>query len=225
MTQSSRRSEEEWKDEILDYLLDNPSGVTITDISNGLNTSRITAGKYVGILEAEKRILNKKIGAYKLYFSAERGLIPKKVMLSYYTGLLEGIKDEIKDSETFKTIGKKIAKYMGFPYGSAYPDSVMPNRKGSIEKFLKYFGKTFSYIDFIYERRPKVKTTQSGNTAKYYLTEIELFDMSEDYDVHFYIASGVIEVIVSNSLKRQVECKIEDVNVKERSVIFSLNIL
>ena len=176
------------------------------------------------VLEAEKRILNKKIGAYKLYFSAERGLIPKIVMLSYYTGLLEGLKDEIQDSETFKNFGRKIAKYMGFPYGSDYPDSVLPNKKGSIEKFLKYFGKTFSYIDFIYERRPNVKTKISGNKAEYLLTDIELFDKSENYDVHYYIASGVIEATVSNSLKREAVCSIDYIDVKKRRVKIILEI-
>ena len=222
---TSRRKEEEWKHDIFNYLLDNPSGLTITDISNGIDTSRITVSKYIGILEAEKKVINKKIGAYKLYFSAERGLVPKKVMLSYYTGLLSGLKKEITDKEKFKEFGRTIGNFMGFPYGSAFPADVMPQKKGNIEKFLKYFGKSFSFIDFIYERRPKVETEINGNKAIFTISDIELFEKSENYDVHYYIASGVIEKTVSESLKREVICNVENIDVKKRIVKMSLEIM
>lgn len=221
---TSRRNEDDWKQDIVNYLLDYPSGLTITDISNGIDTSRITVSKYIGILEAEKKVITKKIGAYTLYYSAERGLVPKKLMLSYYIGLLTGLKKEIHDKEKFKQFGITIADFMGFPYGSAYPDAVMPNKEGTIEKFFKYFGKTFSYIDFIYEKHPIIKTEIEGNKAKFTLSEIELFDRSENYDVHFYISSGVIEAIVSKTLQRNSYCNVEEIDIKNKSVKLLLEI-
>ena len=112
--------------------------MTITDISKGIGTSRITVGKYIGILEATGKVTTKKIGAYTLYYGAERGLIPKRLMLSYYTGLLSGLKKEITDKEKYKDFGRTIADFMEFPYGSAYPAEVMPTKKGDIKRFLKY---------------------------------------------------------------------------------------
>jgi uncharacterized protein YneF (UPF0154 family) len=40
----NKRTSEEYIEEILSYIGQNPSGVTITDIANGIDTSRVTVG-------------------------------------------------------------------------------------------------------------------------------------------------------------------------------------
>lgn len=207
----------DYNQEILDYLLDNPSGLTITDISEGINTSRITVSKYVGILEAQEEVTNRKIGAYKLYYNANKSLIPKRVMLSYYTGLLSGLKKEITDHEKYKDFGRTIADFMEFPYGSGFPENIK-NSKDNYRKYLKYFGKTLPYIDFIYEEKPNIEIIVEENKAIYTLTKISLFDKSENFDVHYFIASGVIERIISKSLQRDVRCNVKEIDPKGRSV-------
>jgi len=57
--------------EILEYIKEKPNGVTITKISKDKGFSRNTISKYVSILELKKKIVSKKIGAYRLYFSTE----------------------------------------------------------------------------------------------------------------------------------------------------------
>jgi hypothetical protein len=209
--------------EILTFLLINPSGVTITDIAKGINTSRITASKYIGILEAKKKVTTKQIGAYTLYYSPQRGLIPKSVMISFYTGLLKGLKEDITDKEKFKRYGKIIAGYMNFPYGSAISDDFLPKKGSTNEKYLKYIGDHISFLDFIYEQKPKIKTEVEGNKAIYTISDIELFDKSKDFDAHYYIASGIIERIASRRFP-EAYCKIEEIDVEKRIVKISLKL-
>lgn len=209
--------------EILNYLLVKPSGVTITDIAKGINTSRITATKYVSVLEAKNKITTKQIGAYTLYYSAQKGLVPKSVMLSYYIGLLKGLKEDIMDKEKYKKYGKTIADFMSFPYGSAVADVVLPKKGSTNEKYLMYIGEHLSVFDFIYEERPIISTEVIGDKALYTISEIELFEKSKDFDVHYYIASGVVEKITSTYFPKAF-CNVEEINVKEHNVKISLKL-
>lgn len=211
--------------EILNFLLINPSGVTITDIAKGINTSRITVGKYVSVLEAKKKVTSKQIGesSYTLYYNVQRGLIPKTVMLSFYTGLLKGLKEEITDKETYKKFGRTIADFMKYPYGSAIADDVLPSKGGTIEKYYMYIADNLSLLDFIYEQKPKITTEVIDDKALYTISDIELFDKSEHFDVHYYIASGVVEKIASKFFPKAL-CNVEEIDVKKRIVKISLKL-
>lgn len=219
----NREKKRNFSREILNYLLINPSGVTITDIAKGIETSRITASKYVSILEAKNKIITKQIGAYTLYYSAQRDLIPKSVMLSFYTGLLNGLKEDIFDKEQFKKYGKIIADFMRFPYGSTVSEMVLPNKGSNNEKYLMYIGDHLSVFDFIYEQKPKITTEVIGAEAIYTVTDIKLFDKSEDFDVHYHIASGIVEKLVSKYFPNA-KCNVEEIDVKNRIVKLSLKI-
>jgi len=209
--------------EIKNFLLINPSGVTITDIAKGINTSRITASKYVSILEAKKKITTKQIGAYTLYFSAKRGLIPRTAILSFYIGLLKGLKKDITDKDKYKNYGRIIAEFMRFPYGSAISDNFSPKEGTTNEKYLKYIGDHISVLDFIHEKKPKIASEIKDNLAMYTISDIELFDKSEDFDIHYYIASGVVEKIVSRFFPRA-NCNVDDIDIKNRIVKLSLKL-
>jgi hypothetical protein len=209
--------------EILNFLLINPSGVTITDIAEGIATSRITASKYVGILEAEKKVTTEKVGAYTLYYNVQKDLIPKTVSLSFYSGLLKGLKEDITEKEKFKKYGKIIAEFMSFPYGSTIADALKPKDNRTKEKYLEYIGEHISILGFMYERKPKITTKLMGEEALYTISEIELFDKSEHFDVHYYIASGVLEKIVSRWFPKA-SCNVKEIDVEKRFVKISLKL-
>ena len=215
----------DFKKRILRILNEKPSGLTIKDIAEDINAARNTVSKYLGILEATNKVFTKKVGVYKLYFSSERGMVSKKLMLSFYMGLLSGLKHEIKDSEKFKNIGLIIAEQLGFPLGFSY-SSEHPNdiKLPNIERFFSYIGNSIFFIDFIFEIRPDIKTEVNGNVATFTMTNIKLFDKSENFDVHFHIVSGVVEGVISKSLKRKVRSNIEYIDVKNKSVQLSLEI-
>ncbi len=209
--------------EILNFLLINPSGVTITDIAKGINTSRITASKYVAILEAKKKVSTKQIGAYTLYYNVQRGLIPKVITLSFYSGLLKGLKEDIIEKEKFKKYGNIIAEFMKFPYGSTISDAVLPKDSSNNDKFLEYIGDHISILNFIHEQKPKITTKLMGEEALYTIRDIELFEKSEHFDVHYYIASGVLEKIVSRQFPKAF-CNVEKIDVEKRLVKISLKL-
>jgi len=209
--------------EILNFLLINPSGVTITDIAKGIKTSRTTSSKYVGILEAKKKVATEQIGAYTLYYNVQRGLIPKVVTLSFYSGLLKGLKEDITEKEKFKKYGKIIAEFMRFPYGSTIPDIVLPKESSTNEKYLEYIGDHISILDFVHEQKPKITTKLMGEEALYTISDIELFDKSEHFDVHYYIASGFLEKIVSRWFPKAF-CNVKEINIEKRFVKISLKL-
>jgi predicted transcriptional regulator len=204
--------------EILDHLLINQSGLTITDIANDLNTSRITASKYIEILKAEKKVVSKKIGAYKLYYSAERSLIPKKVMLAYYTGLLTSLKKEIKDKSKYKEFGKTIVDYIESIYLFSFPDNKEFRKGPDYTNYLKNVKKLIIYTDFIYEENPKIEMEPIENGAIFKISKIKLFEKSKDFAYHYYLASGVIERFISKHLEKDVECSVEEIDLKNNSV-------
>jgi len=207
-----------FSDLILRALLENPSGLTITDIADNIKACRNTVSKYIGILEAKKKVVSKEIGAYKLYFSAERTLIPKKIMLAYYTGLLTSIKSQIKNKEKFKEIGKEIAKHIKFVYSFPPPDTSGKEKVQIYKEYLRFMKKILTHIDIIYEKKPKVKMEIIENGVIFFISNIEIFEKSKELDYHYYIASGVIEILGSKGLKRDIQCDVEEIDVENKSV-------
>ena len=204
--------------ETLDYLLLNQSGLTITDIAEGLETSRITASKYIRILEAEKKVVAKQIGAYKLYYSAERSLIPKKIMLAYYTGLLTSLKREIKNVEKYKEFGRTIADYIRFAYSFSFPENEALKNGPDYTQYFKNVKRLLTSIDFVYEEKPKIKMESLDNGVVFNISQIHLFEKSKDLAYHFYIASGVFEKLVSNDLGRAITCNVEKIDTENNFV-------
>jgi hypothetical protein len=208
---------------ILNFLLMNPSGVTITDIAKGISTSRITASKYVSILEAKNRVTTEQIGAYTLYFNVQKDLIPKSVAFSFYLGLLKGLKEDITEKEKLKKFGKNIAEFMRFPYGSSISDEALTKDSRIDEKYLKFIGDYIFLFNFMHERKPKVTTQLTGDMAIYTISNIDLFEKSEYYDVHYYIASGVLEKIASRRFPKA-SCNVEEIDIEKQIVKLSLKL-
>ena len=157
----------DFKKEILEYIKDNPSGSTVTDVSEGINTTRITASKYISILETKGKIFSQKIGVYKLYFSAKRVFFPKDTIISYYIGLLAGYKKEIGNINKYKEIGINIYNFMEFPFISQIPKDILPWRGGDCYDFLNYFTILYQYIDFLHNKQniPKVEVIDENKRA------------------------------------------------------------
>lgn len=61
---------------ILEVIRKSTEGLTIQQISDSAEMSRITATKYIHELLGEGRIYEKNIGAYRLFFLKERFLSP-----------------------------------------------------------------------------------------------------------------------------------------------------
>lgn len=222
----NKKSSEDYMEEILSFINHNPSGVTITDIAKGVNTSRVTVGKYIAILLERKKVFFKEIGAYKLYYSSESRLIPREMINSYFMGLMLGLDEVVANKDKYKRIGVEIAKTMEFPYGSKFPDEILPkNNKKSVKKFLKYFGNMIPFVQFVYRNKINVDThIQKGDRKALYRVS-NLFELSGYMQVHFYIMTGVIEESIKKKLGIKSKCQIEKIDTENNIIEFTIEFI
>jgi len=222
----NKKSANEYMEEILTFIDHNPSGVTITDIAKGIETSRVTAGKYIAILLERQEVFFKEIGAYKLYYGSKSHLIPREMVYSYFEGLLNGLDSALGDKEKLKEIGKEIARYTDFPYGSRVPVEVLPKNNGkSVEKFLTYFGSMIPFVQFVYRNKINISTTVDEKKRKAVYRVSNIRELGGFMQNHFFIMIGVIERTIEKKLNLEVRCQIEKMDFENDIVEFSLEFL
>jgi len=218
--------EKEYETRIIEHLQQTPSGLTITDIHNGINASRITVSKYISVLEAKGKVFSKKIGAYKLYFTSERKFIPKKPMLAYYAGLLSSIKKEFSDLNKFKEFGYIINNFMIFPFSSAIPEDIKQSKIELLKGIFEYYTNIFPRLDLLMDKNVIIEKhiQEKENSIIIRLKNLKIFDTSKDFDVHFYIISGITEKAFTKSFGRKVTCNVNKIDISKKIVEFSIKI-
>lgn len=218
---------EEYEKLILECVKNYPSGLTITDISEELDISRITVNKYILVLEAKEKVFSKKIGAYTLFFSSERTFIPWRIIASFYHGLLTGFSEEVseKKEEVFKRIGLNMNRFLTFPVGSRFPKEILKPEKGSYRKLLEYYAKSYNTMDYMLDRNTKieVKIEENGTRASYTFKNIDLLEENKDFAMHFYIVCGMIEKTLEILIKKKIKCNVE--RIYDNNVEISIQIL
>jgi hypothetical protein len=214
-----------WAEEIVNYLKEHPSGLTITDIAEGIGTTRVTIHKYIKILLKQEKIFAKEVGVYNLYFSSERLVVPSHIVRSFYKGILIGLKEKLSDKEDFKKLGYVIADNMKIELGDQFPKSLKPQIK-SFKDFIQFFGKIYPFIDIISEKHVNIEEeiSEDRNKAIYHLKNVNLLNLSEDFIYHYYIFSGILEKTISRVFKKNIDCNILSIDIKNKSVIFSIEI-
>ncbi|MHA1803633.1 MAG: HTH domain-containing protein [Promethearchaeota archaeon] len=217
---------EEWKNEILEFLENNPSGFTITDIAEEINSTRTTVSKYLSLLEQEKKVLSKEIGVYKLYFSAERRFMALNLFQAYYKSLLMGIKDKFSDKQDFKEIGYQICDNLFDFFYNQFPKSIRDQIK-SFKDFLKFFGKVYPELDFIYSDNLTIQENVNleNEEAIYQFKNIGILDFPLDLEYHFYIISGMIERSLTKIFKKggkRIYSDIQSIDKKNKIVTLTI---
>ena len=210
----------EYESEILECIRENPSGVTITDISKNKKFSRNTVSKYVTVLEVKKKVYRKKVGAYNIYFSTEKTYFPKEIITTYYKAILSGLKENFPDSEEiFKQIGRKSLEFIDFTFGPTVSKSLRGLRGNPILKlYFKVFSEFYRTYDIL---QPSVEISEprfdkTGTKAYYRFTNSEFVKNSDDFIYHFYIVTGIIEALWERELEKPITCKVENVHVSEK---------
>ena len=231
-TVSKKNHGKDYEAEILEYIKQNPSGVTITDIANGTEHSRNTVAKYISKLENKSMIFRKKIGAYHLYFVGKQGYFPKEITTSYYKAILAGLKKHFPNKEeTFKQIGREALSHIDFTFAPTITRQ-MKVVKGSpiLKLYFELFKSFYSSYDLL---QPAIEISdpdidESGMKAKYRFSKSEFLEDTDDFIYHFHMAVGIMEAILTREIGRPVECFIEDIHItdnKEDSYVeISVNI-
>jgi DNA-binding transcriptional ArsR family regulator len=208
-----------WKDKILNFLQENPSGFTIKDIAEGIESTRITVSKYLNLLEYENKVLSQEIGVYKLYFSAERKFISLGIMRKIYGSILSGIKGKF-NKEEYKEIGHILAEDLYDYLVEQFPKS-LKSQMTSYRKFLSSFAKFYPYVDIFYLKELKVEAdvNEEEEKAVYHFKNVELFEISEDFKQHFYILAGALERTLSKAFpRRPTICNVLSMSLKKKTV-------
>lgn len=197
--------------------MNNPSGLTKTDIAKGTGFSRNTVSKYISILEDNDEIYKKKVGAYNLYFSKKQSFFPKRIALSYYKAVIAGIKKHYPcNEEILKQIGRESVKYIDFDQSEKSKKQLKGIRGNPIIKlYFEVFRKFYPSFDLM---QPNVKISEpeiqnSGKKAVYRFTSSEFIKDSEDFIYHFYIIAGIIEKQFSDLFKRTIKCNVENIRI------------
>ncbi|TFG13379.1 MAG: ArsR family transcriptional regulator [Promethearchaeota archaeon] len=214
-----------WAEEILNFLRENPFGVTITDIAEGMNpqTTRVTVHKYIKLLLEQGKIFAREVGVYNLYYSSERTFLPIKFVGKFYIGMLTGLKDKLSSKKDFKELGYNIADAMRKELVKQFPKSLRDQIK-SFEDFLQYFAKLYPYLDMIPNNRLVVEEeiSEDGNKALFHFKNSNIFNLSENSEYHFYLLTGMMERSLSRIFRTKIKVEIESFNIDEKSVKISV---
>ena len=193
----------EYEFEILECIRDHPGGVTITDIANIKEYSRNTVSKYVSILELKNLVISRKIGAYKLYFSAATGNLPRVTIMSYYKALLVGLKEKYPGQEKlFKEIGLGEVNNIKFAFGPDVFQELQklkgkPFSKEHLDAFMNFYP---SYDIFQPNIEISMQELDSKNMkAIFRFNNSSFLEDNDDYVYHLYLICGITEGILKNT--------------------------
>ena len=214
-----------WAETILDYLKEHPSGVTVKDIAEGMKpkTTRVTVHKYLKILLKQGKVFAREVGVYNLYYSSERRFLPINFVSAFYTGILKGLKSKISSKEEFKELGYVIADVMIIELIEQFPKSLRDQIK-TFKDFLEYFAKLYPYLDIIPNSKLIIEEdiSEDGNKALFHFKNLNLFSLSEDFEYHYYLLTGIMEKSLSRIFRTEIQAKVVSIDIKDKSVKISM---
>lgn len=209
----------DYETEILDYIRENPSGVTITDISNAMSYSRNTVSKYTAILQLKGKIYSEPVGRYNLLFSAKKTFIPKNLIISMYKALFLAIKSKLpKKERLYIEIGKELQKNFDYRYSKGFFDNEIKKKEGlknlkDYKPHFEYFIEVFNSSNILQDpaQVTLLRYENDEKTAVYRIQNSEFLGTNDDYVFYFYMIAGIIEAYLGEEMDRKVTCEILDI--------------
>lgn len=216
-----RNNSIEYEFEILEYIKNNPSGVSITDIANEKRYSRNTVAKYVSILELKKLIFKKKVGSSLLLYSIRNSHLPYSLILSYYKMILKGLKQFYPlDKEKMKEIGKQGAKDIKFVFTPKILKQLRGYNKTPItELHIEIFKNFYSSFDVL-QPEVKISVIEQDNTKERVVLRFSnsiFLDESDDLIYHVYFVCGIAEYRISKVLNKLVRVDLEKIHIDKKA--------
>ena len=204
----------------MDHIRENPSGITITDISKEMGYSRNTVSKYVAILQLKDKIYSKSIGRYNLYFSVKTSFIPKNTIISVFKAFIKTLKEAIPNQESiYKELGKKFLQHFEYKFGKSLMKEFAALKKVSDPKpHLEFFNKLYPSFNFLQDTMEitEMRFEKNNRKAIYRFKNSEFLETHDDYIFYFYLVAGIAEAYLSEELSRNVVCEIIEINVKDK---------
>jgi len=204
----------------LDHIRENPSGITITDISKEMGYSRNTVSKYIAILQLKDKIYSKSIGRYNLYFSVKTSFIPKNTIISVFKAFIKTLKETLPNQGSiYKELGKKFLQHFEYKFGKSLMKEFAALKKVSDPKpHLEFFKKLYPSFNFLQDTMEitEMRFEKNNKKAIYRFKNSEFLETHDDYIYYFYIVAGIAEAYLSEELSRNVECEIIEIHVRDK---------
>jgi len=102
-----------FEDKIIEVLHEGIFGMSITEIAEKVGINRMTAAKYLSIMEVQNLITCKKVGTSKLWLPIERNIHQRmEFIINYFKMYNAAVNEILKDDafEQIRSIGKKIGE-------------------------------------------------------------------------------------------------------------------
>ena len=203
----------DYEKRILDCLSENVFGLTITAIAEKTNISRNTVYRYVGILETQGTIYNKRVGTYNLYFSKKKSMLFRETVTSFFKALLLCLKEEFPEKEEFfKECGKKIGESYTPPFADKgreqfgkLEDLSDVEVLESVEMWVPFFNILFDTIEL-----SNIEINEEKKEGIYTFNNSEMLESSDDHIYYFYIQAGMVEKRLSMITHKNVRCDVLD---------------
>ncbi|MFX0058983.1 MAG: winged helix-turn-helix transcriptional regulator [Candidatus Hodarchaeota archaeon] len=205
----------DYRSKILVELDDNPSGLTITELSEKTGAHRNTVSTHIRSLETEGLVIKKEIGSAHLYFSKRREYLNKELVNSFLQALLYALKDKYPNDELkFKEIGWKILEKFQFPIGEPYLEAFKEAREITDPKnHLKLFREFYNSYDFFQDDLDISIRELTEKKIVYRIKNSDYLQNSDEFIYFYYIVCGITEGIYLQNLNRKVVCNIEDIHL------------
>jgi len=205
----------DYEKRILDCLSENVFGLTITAIAEKSNISRNTVYRYVGILETQGAIYNKRVGTYNLYFSKKKSMLYRETITSFFKPLLSCLKEEFPEKEEFfKETGKKIGESYTPPFADKGREQFGKLKDlsdvevlESVEMWVPFFNLLFDTIEL-----SNIEINKEENEVIYTFNNSEMLE-SSDSIYYFYILAGMVEKKLSLIIHKKVRCDVLDFKI------------
>jgi hypothetical protein len=203
--------------------MENPSGVTITDMAKELKFSKNTISKYIEILKLKSQVYNSPIGRYNLYFSTKKTFIPSKVIISMYKALFLALKTKLPQKERlYIEIGKELQKNFNYRYSKGFFENEVKKKVGlenlkDYKPHFEYFIEVFNSSNILQDTAQvtHLMYENEDKTGIFRITNSDFLENNDDYIFYFYMIAGIIEAYLSEEMNRNVTCKILNINISE----------
>lgn len=213
-----------YEKEILTFIREHHSGVTLADISKKMKFSKNTISKYVMALELKDKVYSQPVGRYKLYFSTSKSFLPKATIISIIKALFLAIKTKFPNQpQLYKEIGVELQKNFDYRYSKGFFNNGV-NKKEAVNEITDFKPHFEYFIDVfnsqnIFQDTINVELIRYENNEKkaiYKFSNSEFLETNDNFIFYFYMIAGIIEVYLGEELERKVNCEIINTNISEK---------
>jgi biotin operon repressor len=212
------------KSMILDVLEPSRYGMSINNIAENLNWHRNTVSKYLSILKDEGKVIDRKIGQYKLWISGEADRIElseeTSILLNAYISLLRNLQVLHSGVIEGKELGKLISKDLDF-------EKLLPidlkDIKLDLNSIAIYIMDILNNIYFLTHETYNFDPPIVNQSPPFIILRIRESKYIET-PLHFQIITGIFEEKINKLFHLNVDISIHEIFIEESIIDIKISL-